>query len=157
VDLEAREYKIVAGQFLLSDPDAYEIVLVKDYATRITSAWDAIWTFSRRRDHASPRGGPDVKGRPGQLNNGALVPCRSGRLNECLVEPAVSIRLILWLCRKSPAAWAWMTSRPPYRPGWETSTRSFIRRPGAACDQMLDGYQMGLNMLAPLHSLWARF
>jgi len=74
LDVEAREYKIAAGRFLASELDAYEIVLVEEYARdKDIDVEDDIRLVTPEGIEVVRVVGLMSKEGPGQLNNGAFA------------------------------------------------------------------------------------
>jgi putative ABC transport system permease protein len=74
LDVEAREYKIAAGQFLSSDLDAYEIMLVEEYARdKQIEVGDEIRLVTPEGIEVVRVVGLMSKEGPGQLNNGSFA------------------------------------------------------------------------------------
>lgn len=82
LDRQAREYKIVAGQFLSDDLDPYDIVLVKDYAEQkhIQVGKDILMLTPQGYEKLRVVGLMSKEG-PGNLNNGAfgVMPLRAAQ------------------------------------------------------------------------------
>lgn len=147
VDTLAREYKIVAGQFLPPDRDAYELVLVEDYANendiRVGSDLQVL----------TPQGsewlrvvGLMSKEGPGRLNNGAfgVIPlqaaqeifARAGDLDQIDVVAAPEAADGVQLDALKTALQA--------RLGDKYSV-VFPAAQGQRVTQMMDTYQLGLS------------
>ena len=80
LDVQARDYKIVEGRFLTNEPDARDIVLVKDYADdKSLQVGQNIEIMTSDGSTMLRIVGLMSKEGPGQLNNGAfgVVPPRS--------------------------------------------------------------------------------
>ncbi len=74
LDVEAREYKVAAGEFLSSDLDAYDIVFVEDYARdKEIGVGDDIRIVTPEGVEVVRVVGLMSKEGPGQLNNGAFA------------------------------------------------------------------------------------
>lgn len=82
LDVQARDYQIVAGQFLSSDNEAYDVVLVKDYADeqglRVGSDLEIVVPEGIEQLRVV---GLMSKEGPGRLNNGSfgIVPLRTAQ------------------------------------------------------------------------------
>ena len=73
LDPQVREYKIVAGRFLPPDPDAYDVVLVEDYAgDEQIQVGDDVQVLTPERVETLRVVGLMSKEGPGRLNNGAF-------------------------------------------------------------------------------------
>jgi len=149
-DVQARDYKIVEGRFLTNELDARDIVLVKDYAD------DKSLQVGQNIEIVTSDGstmlrivGLMSKEGPGQLNNGAfgVVPLktaqnifhRSGALNQLDLIAAPEIA--------SGAEMDQLKAALQERMGDDYSV-IYPASQGKRVTQMLDTYQMGLNMMS---------
>ncbi len=152
VDRQARDYKILEGQFLGPNRSAYDIVLVKNYADekKIRVGNEVALVTPSGTVRLKVVGLMDKDG-PGQLNSGAFgaVPLqtaediflRSGDLDQVdvVARPEAS----------SGAALAELKSRLQARLG-PRYTVTYPAAQGERVSQMLTGYQMGLNMFSAI-------
>ena len=147
LDSQAREYKIVAGQFLSADLDAYDVVLVKDYADEkdiqlehdieiLTS--DGIETL-RVVGFISKEGA-------GQLNNGAfgVIPLEAAQEIFNRVGDLDQIDIVATSQAASGAELDGLKATLQARLGDEYAVTYPAAR-GRRVTQMLDGYQIGFN------------
>jgi putative ABC transport system permease protein len=150
LDSQAREYKIAAGQFLSPDPDAYDIVLVKDYAqlNEIEVGHDVRIVTPAGIELLRVVGLLSKEG-AGQLNNGAfgILPLlvaqemfeRSGELDQVdiLASPQVA----------GTAGLDQLKAALQERLGADY-TVMYPATQGRRVTQMLQGYQLGLSFVS---------
>ena len=150
LDAEAREYKIAAGQFLSRDLDAYDIVLVKDYAENndIAVGHDVRIVTGTGVELVRVVGLLSKEG-AGQLNNGAfgILPLvaaqeifgRSGDLDQVdiLSSPEVA----------GTAGLDQLKAALQERLGADYSV-IYPATQGRRVTQMLQGYQLGLSFVS---------
>ena len=150
LDTLARDYKIVAGEFLPPDLDAYEIVLVKDYAdaNKIELGRD-VKILTPEGTQALRVVGLISKEGPGQLNNGAfaVMPLgaaqkifdRSGRLDQIdiVAQPQMA----------NGAALDRLIADLQARLG-DKYTVTYPANQGKRVVQMLEMYELGLNFFS---------
>ena len=150
LDILARDYEIIAGKFLSDDLDAYEIVIVEDYAK------EKDITLGQKVEIVTPNGiakmkvvGLMGKSGPGQLNNGgfAIIPIgtvqklfnHSGEISQLdvVVEEHLTNAEVLESLRMGLQTQAGKDFRV-----------IFPASQGKRMAQMLGNYQIGLNFLS---------
>jgi putative ABC transport system permease protein len=152
LDMLARDYKIIEGQFLSPDRGAYDIVLVKNYADekkiKLGNEVTLIATGGSARFRVV---GLMDKDGPGQLNNGAFgvmpletaqdVFLRAGDLDQIdvVARPEATSGPTLEKLRQALQT----------RLGSDYSV-TYPAAQGQRVSQMLSGYQMGLNMFSAI-------
>jgi putative ABC transport system permease protein len=150
LDPRAREYTIVAGRFLPPDLDAYEVVLVEDYADdEQIQVGDDVQILTPERVETLRVVGLMSKEGPGRLNNGAfgIIPLetaqwifgRTGDLDQIdivAVPEATSSASLDSLKVKLQARLddSYAVTYPAAR--------------GRRVTQMIDGYQIGLSFFS---------
>jgi len=150
LDPQAREYKIVAGQFLSADLDAYDIVLVKDYADEkdIQLGHDA--------DILTPEGiktlrvvGLMSKEGPGQLYNGAfgIIPLKATQEIFSRMGELDQIDIVATPQAASGTGLDNLKAALQARLGDEYAV-IYPAAQGERVTQMLNGYQMGLSFFS---------
>ncbi|MGD9002568.1 MAG: ABC transporter permease, partial [Anaerolineae bacterium] len=147
VDAEAREYKLVEGEFLSPDLDAYHIVLVKDYADEEEiQVGDDIQIVTSEGIETMRVVGLMSKEGAGQLNSGAfgVVPLRTGQEMFGRVGDLDQIDIVASGQASSGAKLDELKLALQARLGEEYSVTYPAAR-GRRVTQMLDGYQMGFN------------
>jgi putative ABC transport system permease protein len=150
LDPQAREYRMVAGQFLSPDLDAYDIVLVKDYADEngIEVGHDiSILTLA----------GPEVvrvvglmsKEGPGLLNSGAfgVIPLEAAQEIFGRLGDLDQIDIVATPDTASAAGLDELKAALQTRLG-DKYTVMYPAAQGKRVTQMLDTYQMGLNFVS---------
>jgi putative ABC transport system permease protein len=150
LDLKAREYQIVTGRFLSDDPDAYEIVLVEDYAAeeQIQVGDDIEIVTAERIETLRVVGLMDKEG-PGRLNNGAfgVIPLRAAQEIFSRLGDLDQIDIVA-----TPEV-ANGPGLDQLKAGLEAQLDAdyavtYPAARGKRVTQMLDGYQMGLNFFS---------
>lgn len=150
LDLKAREYQIVTGRFLSDDPDAYEIVLVEDYAAeeQIQVGDDIEIVTAERVETLRVVGLMDKEG-PGRLNNGAfgVIPLRAAQEIFSRLGDLDQIDIVA-----TPEV-ANGPGLDQLKAGLEAQLDAdyavtYPAARGKRVTQMLDGYQMGLNFFS---------
>jgi putative ABC transport system permease protein len=150
LDLKAREYQIVTGRFLSDDPDAYEIVLVEDYAAeeQIQVGDDIEIVTTERVETLRVVGLMDKEG-PGRLNNGAfgVIPLRAAQEIFSRLGDLDQIDIVA-----TPEV-ANGPGLDQLKAGLEAQLDAdyavtYPAARGKRVTQMLDGYQMGLNFFS---------
>jgi putative ABC transport system permease protein len=147
LDSQAREYKIVAGQFLSADLDAYDVVLVKDYADEkdIQLEHDIEILTSDGIETLRVVGLMSKEG-AGQLNNGAfgVIPLKAAQEIFDRVGDLDQIDIVATAQAASGAELDSLKTALQARLGDEYAVTYPAAR-GKRVTQMLDGYQMGFN------------
>lgn len=147
LDSQAREYKIVAGQFLSADLDAYDVVLVKDYADEkdIQLEHDIEILTSNGIETLRVAGFISKEG-AGQLNNGAfgVIPLKAAQEIFNRVGDLDQIDIVATSQAASGAELDSLKAALQTRLGGEYAVTYPAAR-GRRVTQMLDGYQMGFN------------
>jgi putative ABC transport system permease protein len=150
VDAQVREYKVVAGRFLSYDQDAYEIVLVKDYADSndISLNQDVRIVTPTGVELVRVVGLLSKEG-AGQLNNGAfgVLPLaaaqkiygRTGNLDQVDIIAGPEV--------EGPEDLDQLKSTLQERLGGDYSV-IYPATQGRRVTQMLQGYQMGLSFVS---------
>jgi putative ABC transport system permease protein len=147
LDPEAREYKVVEGQFLSPDMDAYNIVLVKDYADEEEiGLGDDIQIVASEGLETLRVVGLMSKEGAGQLNNGAFAVVPLGTAQEMFgrVGELDQIDIVASGQASSGARLDELKAALQARLGGEYAVTYPAAR-GRRVTQMLDGYQMGFN------------
>jgi putative ABC transport system permease protein len=147
LDVEAREYKVVDGEFLSSDLDAYHIVLVKDYADEEEiQVGDDIQIVTSEGVETMRIVGLMSKEGAGRLNNGAfgVVPLRTGQELFNRLGELDQIDIVASDQASSGARLDALKLTLQARLGGDYSVTYPAAR-GKRVTQMLDGYQMGFN------------
>ncbi len=150
LDPEAREYKIVAGQFLTPALDPYDIVLVKDYADdKDIEVGEDLRILTSEGPQIVRVVGLMSKEGPGQLNNGAfgVVPLqaaremfgRSGDLDQIDIVATPETATTSGLDELKAALQARLGAR---------YTVIFPATQGKRVTEMLDTYQTGLTLFS---------
>ncbi|MBU0704538.1 MAG: ABC transporter permease [Chloroflexi bacterium] len=150
LDSQVREYKIVAGQFLSPDQDAYEVVLGKDYADDkgIQVGRDLRIITLEGVERLRVVGLMSKEG-AGQLNNGAfgIVPLRAAQEIFGRVGDLDQIDIMATPQAASGAELDNLKAALQERLGDEY-TVTYPAMQGKRVIQMLDVYQMGLNFFS---------
>jgi putative ABC transport system permease protein len=150
LDQQAREYKIVAGEFLSSDLDVYEIVLVEEYAA------DKDIQVGSDVDILTPQGvetlrvvGLISREGPGQLNNGAFgaVPLRAAQEVFGRVGDLDQIDIVAASRAASASGLDILKEAVQAQLGDEYRV-IYPATQGRRVTQMLDVYQMGLQFFS---------
>lgn len=152
LDPQARDYKIVAGSFLSANRNAHDIVLVETYANekeiKLGNEVSLLTTAGMTRLRVI---GLMAKDGPGQLNNGAfgVIPLetaqdlflRGGDLDQVdvVARPEVAVSAGLERLKQT------LQSRLGAR-----YSVTYPAAQGKRVSQMLQGYQMGLNMFSAI-------
>jgi putative ABC transport system permease protein len=147
LDAEAREYKLVEGEFLSADLDAYDIVLVKDYADEEEiEVGDDIQIVTPEGVETLHVVGLISKEGAGQLNNGAfgVVPLEAAQEMFGLVGDLNQIDVVARGDASSGARLDELKLLLQARLGDEYVVTYPAAR-GKRVTQMLDGYQMGFS------------
>jgi putative ABC transport system permease protein len=147
LDAEAREYKLVEGAFLSPDLDAYDIVLVKDYADEEEiQVGDDVQIVSSEGVETLRVVGLMSKEGAGQLNSGAfgVVPLRTAQEMFGRVGDLDQIDIVASGEASSGARLDELKVILQARLGDEYAVTYPAAR-GKRVTQMLDGYQMGFN------------
>ncbi len=150
LDVQAREYKVAAGQFLSPDPDVYEIVLVQEYADdKEVQVGDDVDIVTPERVETLRVVGLISKEGPGRLNNGAfgVIPLRTaqeifsrlGDLDQMDIVAAPEAASGAGLDTLKAALQARLD---------ESYSVTYPAARGKRVTQMLDGYQIGLNFFS---------
>ncbi|MGD2165333.1 MAG: FtsX-like permease family protein [Anaerolineae bacterium] len=147
LDVEAREYRLVGGQFLSADLDAFHIVLVSDYAAeKDVEVGDDL-------DIVTPQGvetlrvvGLMSEQGAGQLNNGAfgVIPLHAAQEIFDRVGDLDQIDIVAAPQTASGARLDELKAALQTRLGDDYSVTYPAAR-GKRVTQMLDGYQIGFN------------
>jgi putative ABC transport system permease protein len=152
IDQRARDYKILDGRFLSTNRNAYEIVLVKNFADekKIHLGNEVALVTPAGTERLKVVGLMDKDG-PGQLNNGAfgVIPLQTA---EDLFLRAGDLDQVDVVARpeaSAGAALADLRSRLQARLGAKYSV-TYPAAQGERVSQMLAGYQMGLNMFSAI-------
>jgi putative ABC transport system permease protein len=147
LDAEAREYKLVDGEFLSLDLDAYHIVLVKDYADeQEIQVDDDIQIVTSEGAETVRVVGLMSKEGAGQLNNGAfgVVPLNTAQEIFGRVGELDQIDIVASGQASSGRRLDELKVTLQARLGDEYVVTYPAAR-GRRVTQMLDGYQMGFN------------
>ena len=147
IDAEAREYKVVEGEFLSPDLDAYHIVLVKDYADEeAIQVGDDIQIVSSQGLQAVRVVGLISKEGAGQLNSGAFgaVPLKTAQEIFGQIGDLDQIDIVVSSQASTGARLDELKETLQTRLGDEY-TVTYPAARGKRVTQMLDGYQMGFN------------
>ena len=150
LDTQARDYKIVDGRFLSTDPDAHDIVLVKDYAD------DKKLKVGSELRLSVPDGsevlnvvGLMSKEGPGQINNGAfgVVPLKAAQKIFARVGDLDQIDIVAVPQAATGVELDKLKSALQARLG-DNYTVVYPASQGRRVTQMLDTYQLGLNFFS---------
>ncbi len=147
LDAEAREYKVVDGQFLSPDLDAYAIVLVKDYAEgEEIQVGDDVQIVASEGVETMRVVGLMSKEGAGQLNNGAFAVVPLGTAQEIFgrVGDLDQIDIVASGRASSGSRLDELKITLQARLG-EDYAVTYPATRGRRVTQMLDGYQMGFN------------
>lgn len=152
LDPLARNYKIVEGTFLSPDPDAYDIVLVKNYAE------DKEIRLGNEVTLVTPGGfaqfdvvGLMEKEGPGQLNNGAFGAIPLETAQEVFLRTGDLDQIDIVAGPEAAAGSALETLRSTLQSRLGSDyTVIYPAAQGQRVSQMLSGYQMGLNMFSAI-------
>ncbi len=151
LDMEAREYKIVEGEFLSpKEPEAYDVVLVKDFATE-----KELQVGSELRIVVA--GGTEVlqvvglmsKEGPGQINNGAfgVIPLQTAQALYSRAGELDQIDIVAAPEASSGQDLDRLQASIQERLGSDYSV-IYPATQGRRVTQMLDTYQLGLNFFS---------
>jgi len=152
VDQRAREYKIIAGEFLSPDRGAYDVVLVQSFADEQEVRLGNEVTFLTPGGSVRLRVvGLMNKDGPGQLNNGAfgVIPLETGREIFLRGGDLDQIDVVARAENSSGPALEQLRSALQARLGADY-TVTYPAAQGQRVSQMLSGYQMGLNMFSAI-------
>lgn len=150
LDNQVRDYKIVAGEFLSSDLNANEVVLVEDYAL------DNEIEVGRRVEIVTDSGiqklrviGLMAKQGPGQLNNGAfgVIPLNTSQKLFYLEDKFDQIDLVVLSEYKGKDKLENLKRDIQAHLGEDLAV-IFPAAQGERMTQMLGNYQIGLNFLS---------
>lgn len=151
LDPEAREYKLVQGDFLSADePSAFEIILVEPFAS------DKGIEVGGQVEILTPNGieklevvGLMAREGPGQLNNGAfgVMPLRTAQLLFNRAETLDQIDVVVNADQTGSAALETLRTDLQARLGDGYSV-TYPAAQGKRMAQMLGSYQIGLNFLS---------
>jgi len=150
LDRQAREYKIVAGQFLPLDLEAYDVVLVKDYADeKHIQVGSELEILTSTGVEVLRVVGLMSKEGPGQLNNGAfgIIPLRAAQEIFARLGDVDQIDVVATAQAASGAELDRLKSALQARLG-ERYTVVYPAARGRRLTQMLDIYQIGLNFFS---------
>ncbi len=150
LDPQAREYKIVTGQFLPPDLEAYDIVLVKDYADekKVQVGRDLKILTSEGVQTLRVVGLMSKEG-PGQLNNGAfgIIPLRAAQEIFSRLGDLDQIDIVAMPQAASGAELDNLKATLQARLGEKYSV-IYPAAQSKRVTQMLDTYQMGLQFFS---------
>jgi putative ABC transport system permease protein len=152
LDVLVRYYKIVEGEFLAPGRDAYDIVLVKNYADeeeiRLGNEIALITPGGNARFRVV---GLMEKEGPGQLNNGAfgVIPIETAREVFLRASDLDQIDVVARPEAAAGAALEKLKAALQTRLGPDY-TVTYPAAQGQRVSQMLSGYQMGLNMFSAI-------
>jgi len=150
LDPQAREYKIVAGQFLSPDLDAYEIVLVKDYADeKHIQVGSDLKILTPEGVQTVRVVGLMSKEGPGQLNNGAfgIIPLRAAQEIFGRIGDLDQIDIVATPQAASGVELDNLKAALQARLG-DGYTVIYPAAQGKRVTQMLDAYQLGLHFFS---------
>jgi len=150
LDPQAREYKIVAGRFLPPDPDAYEIVLVEDYADdKQVQVGDDFQVLAPERVEALRVVGLMTKEGPGRLNNGAfgVIPLKTAQEIFRRIDDLDQIDIVAVPEAASGPGLDNLKARLQARLD-DSYAVTYPAARGRRVTEMLDGYQIGLNFFS---------
>jgi putative ABC transport system permease protein len=152
VDQRARDYKILEGQFLSPNRNAYDIVLVKSYADekKIRLGNEVALATPSGTVRLKVTGLMDKDG-PGQLNSGAfgVIPLQTAEDIFLRAGSLDQIDVVAGPEASSGSALADLKSRLQARLGAKYAV-TYPAAQGERVSQMLTGYQMGLNMFSAI-------
>ncbi len=152
LDQRARDYKILSGEFLSAKRNAYDIVLVKNYAD------EKDIELGNEISVATPAGttrlkvvGLMDKDGPGQINNGAfgVIPLETAEDIFLRAGDLDQVDVVAQPEAASGSALAGLKARLQARLGAKYSV-TYPAAQGERVSQMLSGYQMGLNMFSAI-------
>jgi putative ABC transport system permease protein len=150
IDTQARDYKIVAGNFLGTDLNARDIVIVKDYAEKKKlSVGTDIQIITPGGAEKLRLIGLMSKEGPGQLNNGAFgaIPLKTAQKIFSRPNDIDQIDIVAMPQNATGAGLDALKATLQSRLG-EDYTVVYPAARGKRVTQMLDGYQMGLNFFS---------
>ena len=152
LDLLVRDYKIVEGEFLSPDRDAYDIVLVKSFADdkEVRLGNEIVLTTPGGAAKFRVVGLMDKDG-PGQLNNGAFgaIPIETAREVFLRAGDIDQIDVVARPEASAGPALEKLKEALQARLGSDY-TVTYPAAQGQRVSQMLSGYQMGLNMFSAI-------
>ena len=147
LDTAAREYDLVEGQFLSQDLDAYEVVLVKDYADdNDLEIGDSFEILTPTGTETLKLVGLISKEGAGRLNNGAfgVMPLEAAQEMLGRVGDLDQVDIVATPEAASSAGLDTLQALLQARLGDEYAVTYPAAR-GKRVTQMLDGYQMGFD------------
>ncbi len=150
VDRQVREYKMVAGDFLSGDLNAYEVVLVRSYAEeKEIKLGDKISIITPNGLTRLRVAGFMDKDGPGQLNNGAfgVLPVKTAQELFNRAGLLDQIDIVADAAHNTAAALEVMKVAVQERLG-DSFAVVFPAAQGKRMTQMLSSYQIGLNFLS---------
>ncbi|MBI5029435.1 MAG: ABC transporter permease [Chloroflexi bacterium] len=152
IDHQARDYKIVAGNFLGADSNARDIIIVKDYAEKkkLSLGTDIQLVTSSGVEKLRLVGLMSKEG-PGQLNNGAFgaIPLKTAQKIFSRPNTLDLIDIVAATRYATGDGLDTLKANLQTKLGDEYSVIYPAAR-GKRVTQMLDGYQMGLNFFSVL-------
>ena len=147
LDMQVRDYKLTAGRFLSGNPNAYEIVLVADYAVENEIDVDQRVLLQTSTGPARLRVvGLMAKEGPGQINQGnfGVVSVQTAQKLKGLSEEIDQIDILTSIDTSNPAALEELRGTVQERLGKQYSV-VYPASQGQRMGQMLSGYQISLN------------